>query len=144
MFKVLGCIFVLVSAVILFSGRILSCYFTAKMMDDIADVCKRFLFERNANLTYEQLFEKADFNADKFIQKYANNPYVTANIKNDVLLFLNNLGRRDNDGEEKYIIHNLERFEDTAQNCHTEFRQKVRVYPLCGLSFGMFVVIFLF
>ena len=144
MFKIAGCVLVIVSSAVMSSGRVMKYYFTGRMMGEITVVCQRILYEKNTNLTYCEIFARMDFDPLSFVNRYSKNRYVDDVYKEDIECFLDNLGRRDSDGEEKYIVSSMKRFEQIRENCRIEYRNICRVYPMIGLSIGMFVVIFLF
>jgi len=143
MFKLTGSVLIIMAAVFLLNQKTIELYFTLKFLSAVSELLHKILYENNSNLTYRDLFVKLNFNADKFITDNKCNRYIDKTELDRVLLFMNNLGKRDKEAEIKYLEHNLSYFENKRNILQKKYAETQKVHLLYGLTVGIFISIIL-
>lgn len=143
MFKFTGSIFIIVSSYMIFNRRTFVYYCTYKFLHKVVVAIEKLQYEKNSNMTYDDIFKKINFNWKHYIEQSKNNRYIVFEETEKTMDFFANLGKRDSMSEEKYINHNLRSFIDKKNSYHKKYCDCQKVYAVCGISFGLLIVVFL-
>lgn len=142
MFKITGIILVIFSTVFVSSQKILEYRFTHNFFTSVTEIIKQIQYENTINQTYKKVFQKIDFDLEKFLNKAKGNGYIKRGDIKTVQMFFEGLGKRDRTAEYEYILYNLEKFESSAENYFLRYSEAKKTHLLCGISTGMIIIIF--
>ena len=142
MFRLTGCILVLVSMVFISCQKVFESYYSYKFLEEVILVIQKIQYENFINIPYKELFEKIGFDKNKFMLKTKSNGYINRNNINEVSVFLENLGKRDSYSENKYLNDNMEKFILEKERYINRYENIKKTHPLCGFSIGMTIIIF--
>ncbi|MBQ5313578.1 MAG: hypothetical protein J6K30_05955, partial [Oscillospiraceae bacterium] len=104
---------------------------------------QKIIFEKNVNMVYEEIFSKLKFDWKNYISVCRKNNYINKEEIDFVNNFFSNLGKRDTESEEKYIQYYLERLIAKQDIYYKQYCKDNKIYGMCGISLGLFIIIFL-
>ena len=143
MYKIVGSIFIVLSSYMIFNRTILENYYTYKFLKMNVTIVQKILFEKNVNMVYEEIFSKLKFDWKNYISVCRKNNYIKKEEIDFVNDFLSNLGKRDTESEEKYIQYYLEKLITKQDIYYKQYCKDNKIYGMCGISLGLFIIIFL-
>ena len=143
MYKIVGSIFIVLSSYMIFNRTILENYYTYKFLKMNVTIVQKILFEKNVNMVYEEIFSKLKFDWKNYISVCRKNNYINKEEIDFVNNFFSNLGKRDTESEEKYIQYYLERLIAKQDIYYKQYCKDNKIYGMCGISLGLFIIIFL-
>ncbi|MBP1551737.1 MAG: hypothetical protein J6C04_05605 [Oscillospiraceae bacterium] len=143
MYKIVGIIFIVISSYMIFNRTILENYYTYKFLKMNVTIVQKILFEKNANMVYEEIFSKLKFDWKNYISVCKKNNYIKKEEIDFVNDFFSNLGKRDTESEEKYIQYYLEKLITKQDIYYKQYCKDNKIYGMCGISLGLFIIIFL-
>ena len=127
----------------IFNRTILENYYTYKFLKMNVTIVQKILFEKNANMVYEEIFSKLKFDWKNYISVCKKNNYIKKEEIDFVNDFFSNLGKRDTESEEKYIQYYLEKLITKQDIYYKQYCKDNKIYGMCGISLGLFIIIFL-
>ncbi|MBQ5324389.1 MAG: hypothetical protein J6J58_02970 [Oscillospiraceae bacterium] len=127
----------------IFNRTILENYYTYKFLKMNVTIVQKILFEKNVNMVYEEIFSKLKFDWKNYISVCRKNNYINKEEIDFVNNFFSNLGKRDTESEEKYIQYYLERLIAKQDIYYKQYCKDNKIYGMCGISLGLFIIIFL-
>ncbi len=143
MYKIVGSIFIVLSSYMIFNRTILENYYTYKFLKKNVTIVQKILFEKNVNMVYEEIFSKLKFDWKNYISVCRKNNYIKKEEIDFVNDFFSNLGKRDTESEEKYIQYYLEKLITKQDIYYKQYCKDNKIYGMCGISLGLFIIIFL-
>lgn len=143
MYKIVGSIFIVLSSYMIFNRTILENYYTYKFLKMNVTIVQKILFEKNVNMVYEEIFSKLKFDWKNYISVCRKNNYIKKEEIDFVNDFFSNLGKRDTESEEKYIQYYLEKLITKQDIYYKQYCKDNKIYGMCGISIGLFIIIFL-
>ncbi len=143
MYKIVGSIFIVLSSYMIFNRTILENYYTYKFLKMNVTIVQKILFEKNVNMVYEEIFSKLKFDWKNYISVCRKNNYIKKEEIDFVNDFFSNLGKRDTESEEKYIQYYLEKLITKQDIYYKQYCKDNKIYGMCGISLGLFIIIFL-
>ena len=143
MYKIVGSIFIVLSSYMIFNRRILENYYTYKFLKKNVTMVQKIVFEKNVNMVYEEIFSKLKFDWKNYISVCRKNNYIKKEEIDFVNDFFSNLGKRDTESEEKYIQYYLEKLITKQDIYYKQYCKDNKIYGMCGISLGLFIIIFL-
>ena len=143
MYKIVGSIFIVLSSYMIFNRTILENYYTYKLLKMNVTIVQKILFEKNVNMVYEEIFSKLKFDWKNYISVCRKNNYIKKEEIDFVNDFFSNLGKRDTESEEKYIQYYLEKLITKQDIYYKQYCKDNKIYGMCGISLGLFIIIFL-
>ena len=143
MYKIVGSIFIVLSSYMIFNRRILENYYTYKFLKKNVTMVQKIVFEKNVNMVYEEIFSKLKFDWKNYISVCRKNNYIKKEEIDFVNDFFSNLGKRDTESEEKYIQYYLEKLIAKQDIYYKQYCKDNKIYGMCGISLGLFIIIFL-
>ena len=143
MYKIVGSIFIVLSSYMIFNRTILENYYTYKFLKMNVTIVQKILFEKNVNMVYEEIFSKLKFDWKNYISVCRKNNYIKKEEIDFVNDFFSNLGKRDTESEEKYIQYYLEKLISKQDIYYKQYCKDNKIYGMCGISLGLFIIIFL-
>jgi len=143
MYKVVGSIFIVLSSYMIFNRTILENYYTYKFLKKNVTIVQKIAFEKNINMVYEEIFSKLKFDWKNYISVCRKNNYIKKEEIDFVNDFFSNLGKRDTESEEKYIQYYLEKLITKQDIYYKQYCKDNKIYGMCGISLGLFIIIFL-
>ncbi len=143
MYKIVGSIFIVLSSYMIFNRTILENYYTYKFLKMNVTIVQKILFEKNVNMVYEEIFSKLKFDWKNYISVCRKNNYIKKEGVDFVNDFFSNLGKRDTESEEKYIQYYLEKLITKQDIYYKQYCKDNKIYGMCGISLGLFIIIFL-
>ena len=143
MYKIVGSIFIVLSSYMIFNRTILENYYTYKFLKMNVTIVQKILFEKNVNMVYEEIFSKLKFDWKNYISVCRKNNYIKKEEIDFVNDFLSNLGKRYTESEEKYIQYYLEKLITKQDIYYKQYCKDNKIYGMCGISLGLFIIIFL-
>ena len=143
MYKIVGSIFIVLSSYMIFNRTILENYYTYKFLKMNVTIVQKILFEKNVNMVYEEIFSKLKFDWKNYISVCRKNNYIKKEEIDFVNDFFSNLGKRDTESEEKYIQYYLEKLITKQDIYFKQYCKDNKIYGMCGISIGLFIIIFL-
>ena len=141
MFKLSGCVFIMISAYYFFNTGTFTHYFTYKFLDKITTVIKKLMYEKNTGLPYREIFLKIDFEWCNYYKKIKQNRYVKDNEIETVNEFFTGLGKRDALSEEKYIEYYRDVFLSKKDEYLNKYKETKKAGSVCGIALGLFIII---
>ena len=142
MYKLIGSIMIIVSSIYFFNKKTISFYVTYKFLKEIDYNLQRLSFENNKHLTYEDLFKEFEFDYISVIERYQN-IFINKTEIDFVKIFFENHGKRDNKSEEEYLKYHLDFIKNKINNYYSKYNECKKIYLISGISFGLFIIIFL-
>jgi len=143
MYKIVGSIFIVLSSYMIFNRTILENYYTYKFLKMNVTIVQKIIFEKNINIVYEEIFSKLKFDWKNYISVCRKNNYIKKEEIDFVNDFFSNLGKRDTESEEKYIQYYLEKLITKQDIYYKQYCKDNKIYGMCGISLGLFIIIFL-
>jgi len=143
MYKVVGSIFIVLSSYMIFNRTILENYYTYKFLKKNVTIVQKIAFEKNINMVYEEIFSKLKFDWKNYISVCRKNNYIKKEEIDFVNDLFSNLGKRDTESEEKYIQYYLEKLIAKQDIYYKQYCKDNKIYGMCGISLGLFIIIFL-
>ena len=143
MYKIVGSIFIVLSSYMIFNRTILENYYTYKFFKMNVTIVQKILFEKNINMVYEEIFSKLKFDWKNYISVCRKNNYIKKEEIDFVNDLFSNLGKRDTESEEKYIQYYLEKLIAKQDIYYKQYCKDNKIYGMCGISLGLFIIIFL-
>lgn len=143
MYKIVGSIFIVLSSYMIFNRTILENYYTYKFLKMNVTIVQKILFEKNVNMVYEEIFSKLKFDWKNYISVCRKNNYIKKEEIDFVNDFFSNLGKRDTESEEKYIQYYLEKLITKQDIYYKQYCKDNKIYGMCGISLGLFIIILL-
>lgn len=143
MFKLIGSALILISAIFVFSQKILKYYYTYKFLDTTAQILQKILYEKNTGKTYSQIFNTVGIHPDEYISSAQKNGYIVKAEVSYAKSFFENLGRRNSITEEKYILNTLNSIQRNREEYYEKYCSDRKLHILCGGSIGIMIVILL-
>lgn len=142
MFKLIGSAMVIISSIFLFTSKVFENFFTCKFIEKVTDIIQKMQYETASNQPYDKIFEKIRFSPDGFIKKAYSNGYIDKQEIKNTQEFFNGLGSRDSISEQQYIVYSLDTFKRKHKHYYDRYNADKKVYTLCGISAGFFIIIF--
>ena len=143
MYKIVGSIFIVLSSYMIFNRTILENYYTYKFLKKNVTIVQKIAFEKNINMVYEEIFSKLKFDWKNYISVCRKNNYIKKEEIDFVNDLFSNLGKRDTESEEKYIQYYLEKLIAKQDIYYKQYCKDNKIYGMCGISLGLFIIIFL-
>lgn len=143
MYKIIGGVFVVFASYMIFNKTILENYYTYKFLKKSMSIVQQLEFENNVKMTYKELFAKLNFDWEKYVADCTLNLYIKKEEIDFVTEFFTNLGKRDTESEEKYIHYCLEKLIVKQDLYYKQYCKDNKIYGVCGISIGLFIIIFL-
>lgn len=143
MFKLLGAGLIILCTTFLGSQKIIKLYYTYNFLNKTIKLIKKINYERDANIIYEKLYIKIDFDKVKFIEDMTNNCYIEEEIKDKTADFFEELGKKNKRAEDDYIEYFLQQLAGDKNDYYQKFLLDKKLYILYGVSLGLFIIIIL-
>ncbi len=143
MFKLAGSIFILCSATFFSCQSVLKKYCTYKYLIGIVDIIKKIQCELAVNDTYISIFRRINFDKDTWLSKSKDNIYINYEEIKKTEDFFDELGKHNSETEQQYIDYNLKKFSETAKIYSDEYNRIKKIHIVCGVCFGLFIIIVL-
>ena len=91
----------------------------------------------------DELKKFTDDDWKNYISVCRKNNYIKKEEIDFVNDFFSNLGKRDTESEEKYIQYYLEKLIAKQDIYYKQYCKDNKIYGMCGISLGLFIIIFL-
>ena len=153
MFKLLGCIFIVVSCTFLFYKKSIIEYQTYLYLKDITYIANQIKLLSAFNDTYDNIFKRINLNntvyfkdfdflkRDSFIKSIAQNKSIDENAIKNSQEFLNNLGKQNRQAEEEYININLTIFNQVLTSTQETYQNNKKLNLMAGASVGLIIIL---